>query len=171
MRRERQMTKVVTLLCGSLLIGGCHGQGSPMGGCAPGTAATAFASFQPMRNKRLSGHIHSTGPLDEVIEIEGVADSPFELTVGVSWKEEDASSSSSAEVGLLWRDNRLSFWPEDGRLAGGGERPAVRRENDGEVAIYYPMELRGKRTWAKFRILVMGDLNQRATTRDAGRVD
>jgi hypothetical protein len=60
---------------------------------------------------------------------------------------------SAAEVIFAFKDGRLSVEP-DWESAGGGERPAFRREGDREITAYYPIGGKNMRTWAKCSISI-----------------
>ena len=60
---------------------------------------------------------------------------------------------SAAEVIFAFKDGRLSVEP-DWKSAGGGERPAFRREGDREITAYYPIGGKNARTWAKYSVSV-----------------
>ncbi|MFZ1934381.1 MAG: hypothetical protein WCB27_21950 [Thermoguttaceae bacterium] len=148
------MNKVVgVVLCGMLLLEGCS-QGT--------TDIAASASFDALKNRNLSGRVVPVGDLDKKVVVEGIPDSDFRVVMEVSCKNGDANASSGAEMLFRWKDNRLDVLPEDCRLSGGGERPAVRRENDREFTVYYPVELRGKRSWAKFHVIVDTDQGRKS---------
>jgi hypothetical protein len=139
------MKTIALFLCGLLLYAGCSSRA---------TSVSATASFNPLRNKNLSARVLPLGDIDKEIAIQGTADSDFQVTVGISCEDGGSGSSAMAEFPLQWKNKKLSPLPEDYRLAGGGQRPALRRENDRELTVYYPAELKGNRTWVKFRIVM-----------------
>src|SRR3990172_11063275 len=119
-----------------------------LAGCAREASTTsASVSFDAQRNKSLSAQIVPIGVVDKDVVIEGTPDSDFKLIVEVSYAEGDAHSSSGAEISFRYENNKLTP-SNDYIMSGGGERPALRRESDREITVYYPDELQDRRTWA-----------------------
>jgi hypothetical protein len=139
------MRRMATFLVGLLLLGGCSSN-------AP--SATATASLSPLPDQEVTGQVVSRGDLDKDIVIVGKHDSGFMVTVTITCEVSDARSTALAQIPFQWKDNKLSTVMGEYSMGGGGERPAVRKENDREITIYYPAELEGMRTWAKFRVVV-----------------
>jgi hypothetical protein len=117
------------------------------------TNLTSSASFYALTNDNLKATISPDGPHDKLIVIKGNATSPFQVVVGASLQSDGASSSVGADILFQVEDGKLSpcF---DGEMSGGGECPAFRRESDREVVVYYPLELEGERSWARFKIVM-----------------
>src|SRR5690349_4477636 len=106
------MKRTAVFLCLLFMCVGCSRQE---------TSVSSSASFDPQRNKGLSGRVVSTGALDKEIVIEGTADSVFRVTFEVSWKEAQSSTSIGADMLFQWKDNKLSPFTDDYRQSGGGE--------------------------------------------------
>ena len=123
------------------------------------TSLTSSASFDAnppnwggaKTNDNLKATILPDGPYDKKVLIKGNATSPFRISMGVSQQRNQSGNSQTAEILLRVKDGKLSPLG-DGEMSGGGERPALRRERDKEIVIYYPIELDGERSWVRFKI-------------------
>ena len=139
-------------LCAFMLVG-CSRQ--------KGTSVTSSVSFEAnphnsvsaKTNDNLKAEILPDGRYDKKVLIEGRATSPFVVTVRVSQQRTGASHSSIAEIMFQVKDGKLSPL-NDWKMSGGGERPALRRESDEEIVVYYPIKLDDERSWARFKIVM-----------------
>jgi hypothetical protein len=147
-----QIMRFIYCVCLFMLIG-CSQQKE--------TSLTSSASFDAnppnwggaKANDHLKATISPDGPHDKLIVIEGTATSPFLVVAGVSQQRGDASGSVAADILFQVNDGKLSPLG-DGTMSGGGERPAFRRESDRALVVYYPLELEGERSWARFKIMM-----------------
>ena len=137
------MKEVLPILIVTMLLTGCAGEDK--------IDLSSSASFNAKGNSSVKGQVAQLGSLDKAITIEGSPTSPFLVTVGVSGKRGSASGSSSAEILFAYTDGRLSPLM-DWKMSGGGERPALRRESDTEITVYYPTTIDKQRTWVKFKV-------------------
>jgi hypothetical protein len=132
-------------------------------GCSPRNVAhlASSASFDAHphgwgganQNEKLTAEIRPDGDYDQIVLIRGAAPSPFSVTLGLSQQRGTASHSATAEILLQFKDGKLSPL-DDWEMSGGGERPAMRREHGNELIVYYPTELKGERTWVRFKIVM-----------------
>ena len=97
----------------------------------------------------------ASGIFDKTVSIIGTPESPFVINVGIAVSLATKSRSSTADIIFEVVDKQLQPLNKDWGFSGGGERPALRRESDTEVVIYYPTELGADRTWVKFHVRVI----------------
>lgn len=116
-------------------------------------AISSSATFNPKDNEDLKGQVAPLGSLDKIITIEGSPETPFLITVGISGKRGSAAGSSSAEISFKIEGGKL-LPLNDWKMSGGGERPALRRESDTEITVYYPSTIDRQRTWVKFEVVM-----------------
>ena len=140
------------ILCIFMLVGCSQQKGTSL------SSSVSFDANPPNRggaktNDHLKAEIVPDGPYDKKVLIEGNATLPFLVTVGISQERSGASSYETAEILFRVKDGTLSPLG-DWQMSGGGERPALRRESDKEIVVYYPTELDGERSWARFRIVM-----------------
>ena len=128
-----------------------------LSGCSKPTAPTLTSSvvkFDPGGNNALTARISEDGKYDKMLIIEGSVRSEFCVIVEVTMELCGQRASSAAEVWFTAINGELApvnSW----KISGGGERPALRRESDKEVVIYYPQRLpNGMRSWGRFRIVL-----------------
>ena len=124
---------------------------------------TSQAALDPEGNP-LKATISPDGPHDKVIVLEGSATDSFRVQFLVSQQRGGASNTQGEDVHFEVKDGKLSlvFEVKDGKLSlveegmlhGPGEHPTFRRESDREIVVYYPSEVKGERTWVKFRVVM-----------------
>ena len=139
------MKTLVRLLLILMLLPGCGGKGD--------IDMSSSATFDAKGNAGLKGQVASLGSLDKTITVEGVPKSLFLVTVGVSGERGSASGSSLAAILFKFELGKLLPFM-DWKMSGGGERPALRRESDTEITVYYPTTIDKQRTWVKFKVVM-----------------
>ena len=141
------MNRLTTLLV-ILLLTGCGEQVR-----VPNVTSTV--EFDSMQNADLRMTTQSLGEIDKTVSINGIPDSPFVINVGIAGSFASTSGSSTADIIFEVVDGQLQPLNNDWEFAGGNERPALRRESNTEIVIYYPTEYGAKRTWVKFHVKVL----------------
>ena len=134
---------------GVALLAGCKDNGVPV------TKASVSVK-ESSKGVRVVQQTVSDDGLDHalVLAVDKPADEErFTLVMGTELIGPNIKDSSSAEVAFIFKDGRLRVEP-DWQSAGGGERPAFRREGDRQITAYYPVRLKTARTWAKYLISV-----------------